>query len=97
MQGHAAANLMPIIAANRIGAEAVIPCEENGGQESCLVFYGSSFITDNTGEILVDGSRDREEILMAEFDLEEQERDRLSWGLFRDRRPEMYHLSPMGD
>ena len=90
MQGHAAANLMPVIAANRIGTEKVYPSEANGGQKSALTFYGSSFVTDATGEIIVDGSRDREEILMQEFDLEALAKERLSWGLFRDRRPEMY-------
>ena len=90
MQGHAAANLMPVIAANRIGTEEVYPSEANGGQKSALTFYGSSFVTDATGEIIVDGSRDREEILMQEFDLEALAKERLSWGLFRDRRPEMY-------
>ena len=54
------------------------------------MFYGSSFITDNTGMIVADGSRDKEEILYAEFDLEALDEERLSWGLFRDRRPEMY-------
>ena len=92
MQGHAAANLMPVIAANRIGLEEVTPCEANGGQTSALNFYGSSFIADATGLILEDGSRDREEILYHEFDLEALDRDRLSWGLFRDRRPEMYRI-----
>ena len=53
MQGHAAANLMPVIAANRIGTETVEPCPENGNQKSALRFYGSSFITDGTGEIAV--------------------------------------------
>ena len=90
MQGHAAANLMPVIAANRIGIETVTPCRENGGQESSLMFYGSSFICDNTGDIIADGSRDKEEILYAEFDLDSLEKERLSWGLFRDRRPDMY-------
>ena len=90
MQGHAAANLMPVIAANRIGLETVTPCRENGGQESSLMFYGSSFICDNTGDIIADGSRDKEEILYAEFDLDSLEKERLSWGLFRDRRPDMY-------
>lgn len=47
MQGHAAANLMPVVAANRIGEETVEPCEENGGQRSALVFYGSSFLTES--------------------------------------------------
>ena len=90
MQGHSAANLMPVVAANRIGIEEVKPCRENGGQESSLRFYGSSFITDNTGTIIDDGSRDKEEILYASFDMDAQDEERLSWGLFRDRRPDMY-------
>lgn len=90
MQGHSASNLMPVIAANRIGLEEVAPCEENGGQQSSLTFYGSSFITDNTGELVVSAGRDEETVIMATFDLAEMENDRLSWGLFRDRRPEMY-------
>lgn len=92
MQGHAAANIMPVVAANRFGTESVIPCEENGGQSSSLSFYGKSFITDETGEILCEASRDGEEVLTKEFDFEKIKRDRLSWGLFRDRRPEMYIL-----
>lgn len=52
MQGHAACNLMPVVAANRVGLEEVVPCAENGGQKSALQFYGSSFITDGTGELL---------------------------------------------
>ena len=90
MQGHAAANLMPVIAANRTGTENVSPCKENGFQKSGLMFYGSSFITDQTGEIIASASRDKEEILTAHFDLDVLEKERLSWGLFRDRRPEMY-------
>ena len=90
MQGHAAANLMPVVAANRIGTEKVEPCVENGGQKSELKFYGSSFITDNTGAIIADGSKDTEEILYAELDLDIMDTDRFSWGIYRDRRPEMY-------
>jgi N-carbamoylputrescine amidase len=90
MQGHAAANLVPVIAANRIGLEEVKPCEENAGQSSSLTFYGSSFMTDETGEILEDASRDKEEILLHSYDLQQIGKNRLSWGLFRDRRPEMY-------
>lgn len=90
MQGHAAANTVPVIAANRIGEECVKPCEENGGQASELVFYGSSFMTDATGEVIQSASRDREEILTASYDLEQCARERLEWGLFRDRRPECY-------
>lgn len=90
MQGHSAANLMPVIAANRIGLEQVEPCEANGGQRSALEFYGSSFMTDGTGALVQDAGRDQEEILLAEYDLDALAEDRLSWGLFRDRRPECY-------
>ncbi|MCD7833829.1 MAG: N-carbamoylputrescine amidase [Lachnospiraceae bacterium] len=90
MQGHAASNLTPVAAANRIGLERVEPAKENGGQNSSLLFYGSSFITDETGEIVCAASRDQEEILTAAFDLDEIEDNRMSWGLFRDRRPGKY-------
>ena len=90
MQGHAGSNLMPVIAANRIGLEEVKPCKENAMQESSLNFYGSSFMTDETGEILEDASRDTEEILIHTYDLDEIANNRLSWGIFRDRRPECY-------
>ena len=90
MQGHAGSNLMPVIAANRVGVEVVEPCEENGGQSSSLNFYGSSFITDNTGAVVAEAGRREETVLTASFDLEQLEKDRLSWGVFRDRRPEMY-------
>lgn len=90
MQGHAASNLMPVVAANRVGVEKVEPCEENAGQKSELKFYGSSFITDNTGEILVQADRESEMVILSEFNLSEINNDRLSWGIFRDRRPEIY-------
>ena len=91
MQGHAGCNLDPVVAANRIGIETVDPCEAKGGQKSSLKFYGSSFITDNTGEVICEAGRDTEEVLVAQFDLDEYMTDRLSWGLFRDRRPEIYN------
>ena len=90
MQGHSASNLVPVVAANRIGKEDVEPCEENAGLKSSLIFYGSSFITDITGDIIQSASRDNEEILLQTFDLDLNAENRLSWGLFRDRRPEMY-------
>lgn len=90
MQGHAAANVIPVAAANRIGEERVEPVKENNGQASSLVFYGSSFITDETGEILRQAGREEETILIQSFDTEKIEELRMSWGLFRDRRPEMY-------
>ncbi len=90
MQGHAACNLVPVVAANRIGKEAVLPDGENGGQKSELLFYGSSFLTDETGEIVASASRTEEEILYATYDLTELAKKRLEWGVFRDRRPECY-------
>lgn len=89
MQGHAAANLMPVVAANRIGVETVEPCKENAGQSSSLDFYGCSFIADATGDIIA-SAKQEETILYGEFDLNTLKEDRLSWGLFRDRRPETY-------
>ncbi|OQA26505.1 MAG: N-carbamoyl-D-amino acid hydrolase [Firmicutes bacterium ADurb.Bin354] len=90
MQGHAGSNLTPVAAANRIGIEEVEPCKENNFQKSALKFYGSSFIADETGAIVEDGSRDKEEVLLHTFDLDEVRDMRMSWGVFRDRRPEMY-------
>lgn len=90
MQGHSACNLVPVIAANRVGLEEVKPCPENGGQKSALRFYGSSFITDGTGELVKTMDRTSEGVITASFDLDALMTDRLSWGLFRDRRPEMY-------
>ncbi len=92
MQGHSAANLMPVIAANRFGEERVTPCAENGGQNSSLLFYGSSFMTDETGEILQSASRTEECVLLHTYDLDAIDKNRLSWGLFRDRRPKEYTL-----
>ena len=89
MQGHAAANLMPVVAANRIGVETVEPCKENAGQSSSLDFYGCSFIADATGDIIA-SAKQEETILYGGFDLDVLKEDRLSWGLFRDRRPETY-------
>lgn len=90
MQGHAACNVIPVVAANRYGTESVTPSEDNAGQSSSLVFYGSSFVTDETGELVVQASRDREEIVCGECDLDAVRDMRDSWGLFRDRRPEIY-------
>jgi N-carbamoylputrescine amidase len=90
MQGHAAANTVPVVAANRVGEERVEPCDENGGQKSALLFYGSSFITDGTGELIQSASREQEALLIAEYDLDKLAKERLEWGLFRDRRPECY-------
>lgn len=90
MQGHSASNIIPVIAANRVGVEAVKPSEANGNQSSSLKFYGSSFITDSTGAILKTMDREGEGVISVSFDLDEIMTDRRNWGLFRDRRPEMY-------
>ena len=90
MQGHAASNIMPLMASNRIGLETVKPSDANNHQSSSLTFYGSSFITDQTGAIVEQASRDQEEILIHTFDLDEIRDMRISWGVFRDRRPEHY-------
>lgn len=92
MQGHAAANVVPVIAANRYGLEAVEPCDENGGQKSALRFYGSSFITDETGELIIQAERSGDCVITAKLDLEQADKARLEWGLFRDRRPECYGI-----
>jgi N-carbamoylputrescine amidase len=82
MRGHAAANLLPVVASNRIGIEP------QDGREVC--FYGSSFVAGPTGEVLARGSRDREEIVLATLDLDACAAMRAGWGLFRDRRPDLY-------
>jgi N-carbamoylputrescine amidase len=82
MQGHAAANIIPVMAANRVGHEK--------GSTTEITFYGSSFIADHTGEIVAEASRDSEEVISAEFDVAAIEALRTSWGLFRDRRPDLY-------
>ena len=82
MQGHAAANIMPVVASNRIGSESV-KGQVNG-------FYGKSFICNRSGKIIAEASKDKEEIIIAEIDTEENHLFRRNWGLFRDRRPELY-------
>lgn len=82
MQGHAGANVMPLVASNRIGFEA--------GEVSDITFYGSSFIAGPTGEIVKQADRETQSILTAGFDFEEIRRMRAGWGLFRDRRPSQY-------
>jgi N-carbamoylputrescine amidase len=85
-QGHAAANLMPLVVANRIGTERA-----RGGPEQLQIrFYGSSFITDGTGAILAEADREHEAVVLASFDLEGLRRRREGWCVFRDRRPELY-------
>lgn len=82
MQGHAAANIMPLLASNRIGTE------KQGDSE--MTFYGSSFIANETGEIVEEADRESETVLVHTFDLDAIDVKRRQWGVFRDRRPEMY-------
>ncbi|MCX7646732.1 MAG: N-carbamoylputrescine amidase [Rhodobacteraceae bacterium] len=82
MRGHAAANIVPLAAANRIGRE------DQGGR--FVTFYGSSFLASPTGEVLARAPRDAEAVLTATFDLDAARDLRRSWGVFRDRRPELY-------
>jgi N-carbamoylputrescine amidase len=83
MQGHAAANLVPVIASNRIGHEQ--------GESCALTFYGSSFICDHTGAMLAEAGRDEQAAILASIDLEATRQARQAWGVYRDRRPELYH------
>ena len=78
MLGHAVSNVTPVAAANRVG-------DENG-----QVFYGTSFISDHTGEILGDLDRKEEGVVVATVDMDEVDRARAAWGFFRDRRTDLY-------
>jgi N-carbamoylputrescine amidase len=82
MVGHAACNLVPVVASNRIGREDI--------DDGHLIFYGSSFIAGPTGELVACADRETEDVLVAEFDLDALMEQRLEWGLFRDRRPDLY-------
>ena len=82
MQGHAAANVMPLVASNRIGVER--------GEKYEMTFYGSSFIAGTTGEKLVEADRSSAAVITATVDLEAARAQRHAWGVFRDRRPELY-------
>ena len=83
MKGHAAANIMPVIASNRIGTET---------DGTSMTFYGSSFICDESGELVASADRESECVLTAAFDLDAIAKKRREWGVFRDRRPEMYRI-----
>jgi N-carbamoylputrescine amidase len=85
MQGHAAANLVPIITSNRIGQETA-----TGDSELNMTFYGNSFICDYTGELVQQADDHSETVLVASFELEQIAAYRSQWGLFRDRRPDLY-------
>jgi N-carbamoylputrescine amidase len=82
MKGHAAANIMPVLAANRVGVEAM--------GKSSMKFYGSSFIADQHGDFVTEMNREEEGIRFAEFDLSEIAKERFGWGVYRDRRTDLY-------
>lgn len=82
MQGHAAANMVPVVASNRVGTEK--------HDAATMTFYGSSFVAGPKGEIIAEASRDQAEIVLATVNLDEIAEQRRSWGLFRDRRPDLY-------
>ena len=82
MQGHAAANIMPVIASNRIGKE--------DGETCSVTFYGSSFIADQSGAKVAEANRDSQAIITASFDMDAVGKDRVAWGVYRDRRPDLY-------
>lgn len=84
MRGHAASNLIPVVASNRIGKEE--------DEDSSINFYGSSFIAGPQGNKIAEAGRDEETVLVSEFDLDALESQRIEWGIFRDRRPELYRL-----
>ena len=80
MQGHAVSNVIPVVAANRIGDE--------DGQ----VFYGTSFISDHTGEVVAELDRATRGVIVGAFDLDQVDQDRAAWGFFRDRRTDLYDV-----
>ena len=84
MQGHAAANMVPVVASNRVGLEK--------GPNLEMTFYGSSFIADHTGAMLAEANKVDETHLIARIDLDATRAYRQSWGTWRDRRPETYGL-----
>lgn len=84
MLGHAAANLVPVVASNRVGEET--------DEDSSITFYGSSFIAGPQGNKIAEANRTEETVLVAEFDLDQLETQRIEWGIFRDRRPDLYKI-----
>ncbi|CAN6445366.1 unnamed protein product [Victoria cruziana] len=88
MQGHAGANLVPLVASNRIGKEII---ETEHGQTQ-ITFYGNSFIAGPTGKLVATANDKDEDVLIAEFNLDDIKSQRHGWGIFRDRRPDLYNI-----
>ncbi len=89
-RGHAVANAVPLVASNRIGLEPAPAGAAAAGTDFAIRFFGSSFIASETGELLAEASRDREEVVTATVDLDAARRHREYWAYFRDRRPDLY-------
>jgi N-carbamoylputrescine amidase len=81
----AAANILPVVAANRVGCE-----QATTDAGLAMAFYGSSFICNHKGKLLAEADRDSTGVLVQSLDLAAMREERLSWGIYRDRRPEMY-------
>lgn len=90
MQGHAAANMVPVIASNRIGLETVENTFRTVGYDGEIRFYGKSFIAGPDGAVVKELGDEDEAVITATFDLAEMANLRVGWGLFRDRRPDLY-------
>jgi len=97
MQGHSAANMVPLVASNRAGTEVLV--DSDNKEKERIRFYGTSFVTDNTGGIMVEAVDNRKveygngkdiEVLAFAVDYHEHRKIRAGWGVFRDRRPELY-------
>jgi N-carbamoylputrescine amidase len=95
MQGHAAANMVPVVASNRVGTEILLDID-GATEKQRIDFYGRSFITDNTGAIVAECTEHPSnlpvQVLTAEIDKEANRRARAAWGIFRDRRPDLYKV-----
>ena len=85
MQGHSAANIVPVVASNRIGIEKAA-----SDPSLAINFYGTSFITDHTGQIAADAGEGQQAVITHTLDLAECQRYRSYWSVFRDRRPDLY-------
>jgi N-carbamoylputrescine amidase len=84
MCGHAGANIMPLVASNRIGVERSTTSDME------MTFYGSSFIADQNGEKVAVANKIDETVLVHRFDMDKIREHRESWGVYRDRRPDLY-------
>ncbi|MBB6460420.1 N-carbamoylputrescine amidase [Flammeovirga kamogawensis] len=94
--GHAAANITPVVASNRFGRETTKDVFDRENEVG-ITFYGSSFISNEHGQKVEEAPQDEDAVLVHTFDLDDIEKTRTSWGLFRDRRPEYYQVITSSD